>query len=70
MIFAFRMGPTACGRGLCDIDLVLFRGTQLRARKLVSPSMAARQKYTNNLIFSILIIYNRLFSPYQNFPIY
>ena len=29
---AFRMGPAASGRGLCDIDRVLFRVTKSRVK--------------------------------------
>ena len=36
-ILAFRLGLAASGRGLCDIDRVLFRVTKLRLRKLESP---------------------------------
>ena len=34
----FRMGPAASGRGLCDIDRVLFRVAKSRFRKLGSPN--------------------------------
>ena len=37
MFPAFRMGPEASGRGLCDIDRILFRVTKSRVRKLGSP---------------------------------
>ena len=40
MFPAFRMGPAASGRGLCDIDRILFRVTKLRVRKLGSPGKA------------------------------
>ena len=42
MISAFCMGPAASGRGLCDIDRVLFRVAKSRVKKLGS-----RRKYTN-----------------------
>ena len=34
MFWAFRTGPPASGRGLCDIDSVLFRVTKPRVKKL------------------------------------
>ena len=37
MVSAFRMSPTAKGRGLCEIDSLLFRVTQSRVKKLGSP---------------------------------
>ena len=37
MVSAFRMGPKANGRGLSDIDSLLFRVTQSRVKKLGSP---------------------------------
>ena len=48
MILAFRMGPAASGRGLCDIDGVLFRVAQSRVKKW---EVLARRKYTSNLGF-------------------
>ena len=32
MVSAFSMCPAASGRGLCDIDRVLFRGTKSRVK--------------------------------------
>ena len=40
MTLAFRMGPAASGRGLCDIDRVLFRVTKSRVKKLGIPGTA------------------------------
>jgi len=37
MILALHMGPAASGRGLFDIDGVLFRIAKLRVKKLGSP---------------------------------
>ena len=49
MFSAFRIGPAASGRGLCDIDRVLFRVTHVSENWEVLP----RQKYTDNMAFSI-----------------
>ena len=40
MLSAFRMVPVASGRGLCDIDRILFRVTKSRVRKRGSPDTA------------------------------
>ena len=40
MVLTLRMDPAASGRGLCDIDRILFRVTKLRVRKLGSPGKA------------------------------
>ena len=37
MVPAFRVRPAASGRGLLDIDRVLFRVTQSRVKNLGSP---------------------------------
>ena len=63
MISAFRMGPVASGRGLCDVDRVLFGVT-----KSENWEALARRKITDNLAFSILIIIG-IFSPCQDFSI-
>ena len=36
-VSAFRVGPAASGRGLCDIGRVLFRVAKSRVKKLGSP---------------------------------
>jgi len=48
MISAFRMGTVASGRGLFDIDRVLFRVAKSRVKNW---EVLARRKYTNNLGF-------------------
>ena len=53
LITAFRMDPAASGRGLCDIDRAFFKIPKSRVKKW---EVHVRQKYTNNLIISILII--------------
>ena len=40
MRLAFRMDPAASGRGLCDIDRVLFKVTQSHVKKLGRPCTA------------------------------
>ena len=40
MFSEFRMGPTAIGRELCDIDDVLFEVTKSRVKDLGSPDTA------------------------------
>ena len=40
MRLAFRVDPAASGRGLFDIDRVLFKVTKSRVKKLGSPAMA------------------------------
>ena len=40
MFSAFRLGPMLSGRGLCDIDRILFRVTKSRVKKLGSPGTA------------------------------
>jgi len=47
MISAFRMGSAASGRGLCDIDRVLFKVTKSRVKKW---EVLLRQKYTDNCV--------------------
>ena len=42
------MGPAASGRGLCDIDRVLFRVTKSRVKKW---EVLAQRKYTDNGVF-------------------
>ena len=42
---AFRMGPGASGRGLCDIDRVLFTVTESRVKKMGSPGTAKIYQY-------------------------
>ena len=40
MFSAFRVGPVASGRGLCDINRVFYKGFKSHVRKLGSPSTA------------------------------
>ena len=40
MFSAFRMGPVASGRRLCDIDSVLFKVTKSQVIKIGSPGLA------------------------------
>ena len=52
MISVNRMDLAANGRGLCDIDRVLFRVAKSRVKNW---EVLVRQKYTDNLGFSILL---------------
>jgi len=47
MFSAFRIGPAASGHGLCDIDRVLFRVTESRAKKLRSPGIKILSQHPN-----------------------
>ena len=42
MLLAIRLDPAASGRGLCDIDRVLFKVTQSLVKKLGSPEKIYR----------------------------
>ena len=44
MYSAYRIGPAASGRGLCDIDTVLLRVTKSRIKKL---EVLAWRKFTD-----------------------
>ena len=65
MFSPFRMGPAASGRGLCDIDRVLFKVTQSRVGKrgvLARRPLAAGQIRNAKSIESLLVIgYNHIF---------
>ena len=52
LISALRKGPAANGRGLCDIDRVF---SELNHQS-ENWEVLAREKYTNDFSFSILII--------------
>ena len=69
MFSAFGMGPAACGRGLSDIDRVLFRVTKSRLRKLGSRGTAKYTDYKLNFIIKIekskLSVYFRRARTYQ-----
>ena len=45
----FVIGPVASGRGLCDIDSVIFRVTKSRVRKLGSPSTTKIYRFLNKI---------------------
>ena len=44
------MSLTASGRGLCEIDRKLFKGTKARVK---NREVLVRRKYTDNLAYSI-----------------
>ena len=66
MFSAFRLGPAVSGRGLCDINKVLFRVTKSCYRKLGNPCAAKNIPVT--WLFRLTII--GIFSPYQDFPMF
>ena len=45
MVLTLGMDPAASGRGLCDIDGVLFKVTKLRVRKFASPCKTKIYQY-------------------------
>ena len=66
MILAYRMGPAASGRRLCDIDRVLFRVTNSRVRKLGSLGTAKLYQYLAFFDFN----YNRYIFAVTGLPIF
>ena len=62
MLSAFRMGPAAKGRGLCDIDRVLFGLTKSRVKKC---EVLVRRKYTD---YNPSCRYTFIVQGHPNFP--
>ena len=64
MITAFCVGPTAGGRGLCNIDRILFRVTKSRIKK--TGKSLHDENYSSNRKRQVVGI----FLSNKNFPIF